>query len=58
MEGKGWPPVVATARREFGTSLLKATFTDARIHYSVEGRTCEIDLVLARSQPGAFSLQF
>src|SRR5215831_20679104 len=40
----GGPPVVAPAHRGFGTSLLKTTFPDVRIDYSVEGLTCEIDL--------------
>jgi hypothetical protein len=35
----------------FGTSLLKATFPDVRIDYSVEGLTCEIGLVLGRAVP-------
>jgi len=52
---RGGPPVFAPTRRGFGTSLLKATFTDVRIDYSVEGLTCEIDLVLGRAEPGVSS---
>ena len=48
---RGGPRVVAPARRGFGISLPKATFTDVRIDYSVEGLTCEIDLVLGRDEP-------
>jgi PAS domain S-box-containing protein len=52
---RGGPRVVAPTRRGFGTSLLKATFTDVRIDYSREGLTCEIDLVLGRAEPGSSS---
>ena len=45
---RGGPRVVAPTRRGVGTSLLKATFTDVRIDYLVEGLTREIDLVLGR----------
>jgi two-component sensor histidine kinase len=51
----GGSPVVAPAGHGFGTSLLKATFPDVRIDYSVEGLTCEIDVVLGRAEPGASS---
>jgi two-component sensor histidine kinase len=51
----GGPPVVAPSRRGFGTSLLKATFSDVRIDYLVEGLICEIDLILDRAQSGAVS---
>jgi PAS domain S-box-containing protein len=54
-EERGGPRVVAPTRRGFGTSLLKATFTDVRIDYSVEGLTCEIELVLGRAESGASS---
>jgi hypothetical protein len=49
----GGPAVVAPTRGGFGTSLLKATFTDVRIDYLVEGLNCEIDLVLGRDEPGS-----
>jgi PAS domain S-box-containing protein len=52
---RGGPRVVAPTRRGFGTSLLKATFTDVRIDYSGEGLTCEIDLILGRTEPGSAS---
>jgi two-component sensor histidine kinase len=47
---RGGPPAVAPTRHGFGTSLLKAVFTDVRIDYSVEGLTCEIELVLGRAE--------
>jgi PAS domain S-box-containing protein len=50
---RGGPPPVAPTRRGFGTSLLKAIYTDVRMDYSVEGLTCEIDLPLDRAQSGA-----
>jgi PAS domain S-box-containing protein len=52
---RGGPRVVAPTRRGFGTSLLKAIFTDVRIDYSLEGLTCEIDLVLGRAARGGSS---
>jgi PAS domain S-box-containing protein len=48
-EERGGPPAVTPARHGFGTTLLKAMFTDVRIDYSVEGLTCEIDLRLDRA---------
>jgi len=54
-EERGGPRVVAPTRRGFGTSLLKAIFTDVRIDYSGEGLACEIDLVLGRTEPGSAS---
>jgi hypothetical protein len=50
---RGGPRLVVPTRRGFGTSLLKATFPDVRFDYSVEGLTCEIDLVLGRAELGA-----
>ena len=50
---RGGPRVVAPARRGFGISLPKATFTDVRIDYSIGGLICEIDFVLGRAEPGA-----
>jgi PAS domain S-box-containing protein len=47
----GGPPVVAPARRGFGTTLLKATFPDAQIDYAVEGLSCEIDIRLGHEPP-------
>jgi len=49
---RGGPSAVAPTRHGFGTSLLKTIFTDVRIDYSVEGLTCEIDLLLDRAQSG------
>jgi PAS domain S-box-containing protein len=54
-EERGGPRVVAPTRRGFGTLLLKATFTDVRIDYAVEGLTCEIDLALGPAESGASS---
>lgn len=42
----GGPPVARPAQYGFGTTLLKATFPDARIDYATEGVCCEIDMVL------------
>ena len=44
---RGGPTVVVPTRQGFGTTLLKATFPDARIDYAVEGVNCEIDIPLA-----------
>jgi PAS domain S-box-containing protein len=52
---RGGPPAVAPTHHGFGTSLLKAIFTDVRIDYSVEGLTCEIDLLLDHAQSGRLS---
>ncbi|HYK17302.1 MAG TPA: HWE histidine kinase domain-containing protein, partial [Bryobacteraceae bacterium] len=52
---RGGPPPTAPTRRGFGTSLLKAIFTDLRIDYSAEGLICEIDLPLDRAQSGRAS---
>jgi PAS domain S-box-containing protein len=52
---RGGPPAVAPTRHGFGTSLLKAIFTDVRIGYLDDGLICEIDLVLGRAQPPALS---
>jgi PAS domain S-box-containing protein len=41
---RGGPPVVAPTRHGFGTTLIKATFPDARIDYAIEGLSCEIDI--------------
>jgi two-component sensor histidine kinase len=49
----GGPPAKAPARHGLGTLLLRATFTDVRIYYLVEGLTCEIDLLLDRARSGA-----
>jgi hypothetical protein len=42
----GGPHVAAPIRQGFGTSLLKATFPDARFDYAIEGLSCEIDIPL------------
>jgi len=43
----GGPPVARPAEYGFGTTLLKATFPDARIDYATEGLCCQIDIVLS-----------
>ena len=46
------PPVAPTMRHGFGTALVKATFPNTRIDYSVEGLlSCEIDVPLSRDKP-------
>jgi two-component sensor histidine kinase len=44
----GGPPVVAPTRQGFGTTLIKATFPDARMDYAVAGLSCEIDIPLGQ----------
>jgi PAS domain S-box-containing protein len=39
---RGGPPVDAPKRQGFGTSLLRAAFSDINIDYAREGLTCEI----------------
>jgi PAS domain S-box-containing protein len=50
---RGGPPAAAPTHYGFGTSLLKAIFTDVRIDYLDEGLICEIDLLLGRARPRA-----
>jgi PAS domain S-box-containing protein len=40
------PPISKPTRYGFGTTLLKATFPDARIEYPTEGLICEIHIPL------------
>jgi two-component sensor histidine kinase len=44
----GGPRVTTPTRHGFGTSLVKATFKDARFDYAAEGLRCEIDVLLGR----------
>ena len=44
----GGPPVIVPTSQGFGTTLVKATFPDARIDYAVEGLNCEIDVPLGQ----------
>jgi PAS domain S-box-containing protein len=46
----GGPRVVAPTRHGFGTTLINATFPDARVDYAVEGLNCEIEIPLGQSQ--------
>jgi two-component sensor histidine kinase/integral membrane sensor domain MASE1 len=48
---RGGPRVEVPTRHGFGTSLVKATFRDARIDYAPEGLTCEIEVELGRDEP-------
>jgi len=43
----------APTRHGFGTSLVKATFKDARFVYAADGLCCEIDVLLGRADPAA-----
>jgi PAS domain S-box-containing protein len=43
----GGPAVVVPGRQGFGTALIKATFPDARLNYSVEGFSCEFQVALS-----------
>jgi PAS domain S-box-containing protein len=47
---RGGPPAMAPTRHGLGTLLLRATFTNLRIDYLVEGLSCEIELLLDRAQ--------
>jgi two-component sensor histidine kinase len=49
---KSGPPVAAPTRSGFGTSLLKAMFSNVRFDYSAEGLTCEIEVLLDDSKVG------
>jgi two-component sensor histidine kinase len=49
----GGPPVTPPTRHGFGTSLVKATFKDARFDYAPDGLHCEIDVLLGRADPAA-----
>jgi len=53
---RGGPPVVAPSRRGFGTTLLKATFSEVRFEYAPEGLMCDIDLPLGKPEPIQASL--
>jgi two-component sensor histidine kinase len=48
---RGGPRVTAPTQYGFGTSLVKATFRDARIDYAPEGLTCEIEVALGQDEP-------
>jgi molybdate/tungstate transport system substrate-binding protein len=41
---QGGPPVVAPKRQGFGSTLLRATFADARSNFDTNGFNCEIEL--------------
>jgi two-component sensor histidine kinase len=49
---KGGPFVAAPTRSGFGTSLLKAMFSNVRFDYSAEGLTCEIEVLLEDNKLG------
>ena len=48
----GGPPVAAPTRHGFGTTLLKAVFSDVRFDYPVDGLKCEFRVALGRAAPG------
>jgi signal transduction histidine kinase/FixJ family two-component response regulator len=52
----GGPPVAAPIRLGFGTQLLKAVFSEARLEYAAEGFRCEIDVPLGSTREQAPSL--
>jgi PAS domain S-box-containing protein len=41
---QGGPPVVAPKRQGFGSTLLRATFPDARCNFDTNGFSCEIEV--------------
>jgi hypothetical protein len=45
--------VIAPQRSGFGTSLLKATFPNARFNFASNGLVCEIEVLLEQSGLGA-----
>ena len=49
----GGPPVAAPARHGFGTTLLKAVFSDVRFDYAAEGLRCEFRVALGRAASAA-----
>ena len=52
----GGPPVVAPSRRGFGTSLLKATFSDVDLDYARGGLICRISVPLEKSRTNEKSI--
>jgi len=51
----GGPPVTEPTRQGFGSSLIKALFSNVRSDYSIEGLTCEIDVLLQPRVPIAMN---
>jgi len=49
----GGPAVAVPARRGFGTTLLRAVFSDVRFDYSVAGLNCEFRVALGRDAASA-----
>jgi two-component sensor histidine kinase len=47
----GGPSVGTPTRQGFGTTLIKATFPDARMVYAAGGLSCEIEISLSEKQP-------
>jgi two-component sensor histidine kinase len=47
----GGPPVVPPSRRGFGTSLLRASFSDIKLDYLPTGLTCQIQLFFGKTTP-------
>jgi PAS domain S-box-containing protein len=48
---QGGPPVVAPKRQGFGSTLLRATFANARSNFDTNGFSCEIEVPLREASP-------
>jgi PAS domain S-box-containing protein len=48
---QGGPPVVAPKRQGFGSTLLRATFANARSNFAANGFSCEIEVPLREAAP-------
>ncbi|HEY2533667.1 MAG TPA: PAS domain S-box protein [Xanthobacteraceae bacterium] len=48
---QGGPPVVAPKRQGFGSTLLRATFADARSNFDTNGFSCEIEVPFRQAVP-------
>jgi len=51
----GGPPVTQPTRQGFGSSLIKTMFSNVRFDYSIDGLTCEIDVLLQDGVPHAMT---
>jgi two-component sensor histidine kinase len=48
---RGGPPVVAPKRQGFGSTLLRATFADARSNFDMNGFSCAIEVPIREVAP-------